>query len=83
MAGFGPALNDEQTRIVADWMRAANDPAFRQEKEKPHQGEFLLQLFGRRLGYIIDIGRTDEYSLRAESGRKRPRRRFLDRNDHR
>ncbi len=36
MAGFDPALSDEQTRIVADWVRAANDPAFRQEKEIEH-----------------------------------------------
>ena len=70
MAGFDPALTDEQARVVEDWVRAANDPAFRQEKEKPHQGEFLLQLFGALLGYTPYIGLADDYNLKAESASK-------------
>ncbi|NLF16921.1 MAG: N-6 DNA methylase, partial [Lentisphaerae bacterium] len=62
-----PAFTPAQMEQVANWARTARDPAFRAEKEKPFQGQFLTDIFGGVLGYVLPAGHLDAYNLKAES----------------
>jgi len=64
---FTPAFTPAQMEVVGNWVRNAADPAFRAEKEKPFQGQFLIDLFGGLLGYVLPAGHLDAYNLKAES----------------
>lgn len=70
MAGFELNLPEEQKRVVESWTRTVTTPSFLHEKEKPHQGEFLLQLFGSLLGYTPYIGSADDHNLKIETASK-------------
>lgn len=70
MAGFDLNLSEEQKRVVESWTRAATTPSFLHEKEKPHQGEFLLDLFDTLLGYTRYIGNVDDHNLKIETASK-------------
>jgi hypothetical protein len=43
---FIPELTEEQLKVAADWASTVSDPKFRREKERSHQGTFLMQAFG-------------------------------------
>lgn len=60
-------LTAQQKQILQDWTTSVRAPAFRLEKEKPLQGQFLTDIFGRLLGYHPQVGHLDGYHLRAES----------------
>ncbi|MBN2452383.1 MAG: N-6 DNA methylase [Lentisphaeria bacterium] len=64
---FSPSLTEDQREVVANWSRTAADPAFQAEKEKPFQGQFLTDVFGRLLGYVLPVGHLEAYNLKAES----------------
>ncbi len=66
-AHFAPGFTAEQMRVVENWARTAADPAFRAEKEKPFQGQFITDLCGGLLGYVLPAGHLDAYNLKAES----------------
>ena len=66
-AQVAPAFTAEQTRVLGNWIRTAADPAFRTENEKPFQGQFLTDIFGCLLRYVLPIGHLDAYHLKAES----------------
>ncbi|MCP4599812.1 MAG: N-6 DNA methylase [Proteobacteria bacterium] len=70
VAGFTLDLTDEQRQVAKNWAKTVADPTFRHEKEKPHQGEFLLQIVGTLLGYTPAIGSLESYSLKAETASK-------------
>jgi len=60
-------LGAEEQKILSDWAATAADPAFRTLNEKPLQGQFLTDVFGRLLGYLPAVGHLDRYHLKAES----------------
>lgn len=60
-AGFDPALPPELTALASEWARTVMDPAFLQLNEKPLQGHFLADVFGRLLGYAPAVGHLDAY----------------------
>lgn len=66
-AHFAPGFSAAQTQVVENWARTAADPAFRAEREKPFQGQFLTDLCGGLLGYVLPAGHLDAYNLKAES----------------
>lgn len=62
---FMPELTEEQLKVVRDWANAVSDPKFRREKERSHQGTFLMQIFGILLGYGLYNASPHDYNLRA------------------
>jgi type I restriction-modification system DNA methylase subunit len=62
---FVPQLTDEQLRVIADWTRSVGEPNFKNQKEKPHQGAFLIQVFGILLGYLHYTANPENCNLKA------------------
>jgi len=67
VGSFTPQLTNEQLKVVTDWATAVGDPHFKREKEKPHQGAFLIQIFAILLGYDNYTANPENYSLKAET----------------
>jgi len=67
MGAFAPAFSEAQRAVADNWARTAADPAFLGEKEKPFQGQFLTDVFGTLLGYVLPAGHLEAYNLKAES----------------
>ena len=65
--GFAFELTPAQRKIAEDWAKTANDPSFRRENEKPHQGAFLVQVFGDLLGYGHYTANPDSYNIKVET----------------
>ncbi len=65
--GFVPELTDEQLRVITDWTRSVGEPNFKNQKEKPHQGAFLIQVFGVLLEYPHYTADPENYNLKAET----------------
>ena len=64
---FVPELTDEQLRVITDWTRSVGEPNFKNQKEKPHQGAFLIQVFGVLLEYPHYTADPENYNLKAET----------------
>ncbi len=64
---FLPELSPAQRNVAEHWAEAVGDPGFKSEKEKPHQGAFLNEIFGLLLGYEHFASNPDKYGLKAET----------------
>lgn len=67
LESFIPELTEEQLKVAADWARTVSEPMFKREKERPHQGTFLIQIFDILLGYGLYSANLDNYNLKAET----------------
>jgi hypothetical protein len=63
-------LDDEQRRIIASWSASAVSGALLNQKEKPLQGQFLSEVFGRLLGYRPIVGPGEVHHLEPETSSK-------------
>ena len=64
---FVPQLSQEQATLLTNWTRAVSDTNFKKQNEKPHQGAFLVQIFGALLGYAHYTANPENYNLKAET----------------